>query len=51
VVDTSPFVDDHQALNNIDFEPYINVSYTAPAIIVPSGGDFKIIAMAASKLY
>jgi hypothetical protein len=43
-------IDDHLERNRFDYEIYTRVSYTAPADIIRSGGDFDIIAMVGSKV-
>jgi hypothetical protein len=43
-------IDDHLARNHFDYEIYTRVSYTAPADIIRSGGDFDVIAMVGSKV-
>ncbi len=43
-------IDDHLNRNNFDYELYTRVSYTAPAEIFRSGGDFDILSMVGRKI-
>jgi hypothetical protein len=43
-------IDDHLERNQFDYEIYTRVSYTAPADIIRSAGDFDIIAMVGSQV-